>query len=111
MGKGDIQKQLGLRLRALRLARDLKQEDLEKYGFSYRHYGKLERGSVNPTLDTLVRLTEIFEVSLSELFIFLDKNGSVSEGGQEIAVSIADILKKNDESKIRKLKVFLDEIL
>ena len=48
-----LMKRLGLRLKALRLRNHLKQEDLENYGFSYRYYGKIERGVVNPTLDTL----------------------------------------------------------
>jgi transcriptional regulator with XRE-family HTH domain len=64
-----LKRQLGLRLKELRLAKGLKQEDLADYGFSYRYYGKIERGIVNVTLETLARLCEIFEVSLSDLFV------------------------------------------
>jgi len=106
-----LQKQLGLRFRELRLAKGFKQEDLENYGFSYRHYGKLERGAVNPTLETLVRLSKIFEVSLSDLFAFMEKEGPVSENGQAVAIKIGQILKQDDGSRIHKLKIFLDEIL
>ena len=106
-----LQKQLGLRLKELRLAKGLKQEDLENYGFSYRHYGKLERGAVNPTLETLVRLSEIFETNLSDLFAFMGEKGPVSENGQAVAIKIGQILKQNDELRVRKLKIFLDEIL
>ena len=106
-----LQRQFGLRLRELRLAKGLKQEDLENYGFSYQHYGKLERGVVNPTLETLVRLSEIFETNLSDLFAFMEKEGPVSENSPAVAIMIGQILKQDDELRIRKLKIFLDEIL
>jgi len=106
-----LKKQLGLRLKELRLAKGLKQEDLEQLGFSYRYYGRIERGLVNITLDTLVRLCEIFEVSLPDLFVFLDGGGKTSEDREAVAVQVAKILKGKNEKKVRKLKVFLDEIL
>jgi transcriptional regulator with XRE-family HTH domain len=58
-----IKRQLGIRFKELRLSKGLKQEDLEPLGFSYRYYGKIERGLANLTLDTLIRLCNIFEVS------------------------------------------------
>ena len=48
-----IKRQLGIRFKELRLSKGLKQEDLEPWGFSYRYYGKIERGLANLTLDTL----------------------------------------------------------
>ena len=65
-----LKRQLGLRVKELRLSKGMKQEDLERWGFSYRYYGKIERGLVNLTLETLERLCKIFEVSLPELFLF-----------------------------------------
>ncbi len=107
----NLKKQLGSRLKELRRAEGLKQEDLEEHGFSYRYYGKMERGLVNPTLETLVRLCEIFEVSLSELFMFLEDSEFVSEDREAVAVKVAGILKGKEEIKIHKLRVFLEEIL
>ena len=104
-----IKRQLGIRFKELRLSKGLKQEDLEKWGFSYRYYGKIERGLANVTLDTLIRLCNIFEVSLPELFAFLDKN--VSEDTQRVTVKVARVLKRNNRKQIKKLEVFLDEIL
>lgn len=111
MDKSVIQQKLGLRLKGIRLDKGLKQENLEEYGFSHRHYGKLERGLVNPTLETLVRLSEIFEVDLSDLFAFMGENEEVSENAEAVAIKIRQLLKENDEEKIRKLKIFLEEIL
>lgn len=106
-----LKKQLGLRLKELRLAKKMKQEDLENYGFSYRYYGKMERGLVNPTLETLLRLCEIFDVTLPELFIFLDSTEVMSEDREAVAVKVGKILKRGSKAKLRKMKVFLDEIL
>ena len=104
-----IKRRLGIRFKELRLSKGLKQEDLEQWGFSYRYYGKIERGLANLTLDTLIRLCNIFEVSLPELFAFLDNN--VSEDTQRVTVKVARVLKRNNKKQIKKLEVFLDEIL
>lgn len=106
-----LQKKLGIRLKELRQAKGLKQEGLEKYRFSYRYYGKLERGLVNPTFDTLIRIANIFEVDLSELFSFMSNENMLSEDAESIAIKIRQLFKENDEKKLRKLKIFIDEIL
>ncbi len=110
MDTDDLKRKLGLRLKELRLGKGLKQEDLEQWGFSYRYYGKIERGLVNVTLETLVRLCEIFGVSLSDLFAFM-VTGEVSEDREAVAVKVAKILSGKSKRKITKLKVFLDKIL
>ena len=104
-------KQLGLRLKELRLARGLRQEDLEKWEFSYRYYGKLERGLVNPTIETLTKLCDIFNVTLADLFLFMNDNENPSEEREQVIVKLAKLLKDNRKTKINKLKIFLDEIL
>ena len=106
-----LMKRLGLRLKALRLRNHLKQEDLENYGFSYRYYGKIERGVVNPTLDTLLRLCRIFKVNLSDLFVFIDAGELVDEEREAISLKIADLLREENREKEYKLKLFLDEFL
>jgi transcriptional regulator with XRE-family HTH domain len=106
-----LKKHLGIRLRKLRQERGLIQEDLEKWGFSYRYYGRLERGSVNPTLETMVKLCEIFEIPLIDLFRFLDTAENVSEDQEEILLMINKVFRDRDAEKVRKLKVFLNDIL
>jgi transcriptional regulator with XRE-family HTH domain len=103
-----LQKQLGLRLKQMRIAKGLRQEDLEKWNFSYRYYGRLERGLVNPTLDTLARICEIFGIPLSDLFLFMNTDEKVSEEKEAILVKISQLMKENKKSKLKKLRVFLD---
>jgi len=107
----NIKKKLGLRLKELRTAKGLNQEDLEPLGFSYRYYGKIERGLANVTLETLVRLCKIFEVSLSDLFIFMDADREASEDKEAVAVKVAQLLGGKSKKNVKKLRVFLDEIL
>ena len=114
MDTEDIKKKLGLRLKELRLDKGLNQEDLEQFGFSYRYYGKIERGLANVTLETLVRLCKIFEASVSDLFLFMDIDRESSEDKEAVAVKMAQLLSgkgKISIKKIQKLRLFLDEIL
>ena len=106
-----LKKQLGLRLKEVRLAKGMKQEDLEKWSFSYRYYGRMERGLVNPTLETLARLCDIFEISMSDLFAFTDTDREASEDREAVALKVAQVLKGRSKKRIRKLRVFLDEVL
>jgi len=85
-------------------------EDIKKK-FSYRYYGKIERGLANVTLETLVRLCEIFEVSLSDLFLFMDSDRETSEDREAVAVKVARLLSGKSKKNVKKLRLFLDEIL
>jgi len=110
MDTENLKRQLGYRLKELRLARNLKQEDLETWGFSYRYYGKMERGLVNPTLETLARLCEIFGITLADLFLFMGPEDQASEDREAVALKVGNIL-KGQAGKIKKLRLFLEKIL
>jgi transcriptional regulator with XRE-family HTH domain len=73
---------VGARLKHLRQARKLTQEQLaEAAGLSYKFIGEIERGIGNPTLTTLEALSLALEVSLSDL---------VSDEGRPDRVSARD---------------------
>lgn len=64
----DLRGRLGARLRQLRQARRLTQEQLaERSGLSYKFIGEVERGRGNPTLTTLAALSEALGVGLVDL--------------------------------------------
>jgi len=49
--------------------RELTQEQLgEKAGISYKFIGEVERGAVNPSLDSLVGIAKALRVGVRELF-------------------------------------------
>ena len=66
---GKIEKQFGDRIRALRVAKKLSQEEIAHRAGVHRTYlGGIERGERNPSLRNIAALAEALEVSLSELF-------------------------------------------
>ncbi len=65
----NIRKKLGERLRELRKSAGITQEELgEKAELSYKFIGELERGQVNVSLDSIVRITDALEVKIGDLF-------------------------------------------
>lgn len=64
-----IRKKLGEKIRQLRKLRELTQEQLgEKAGISYKFIGEVERGTVNPSLDSLIGIAKALNVGVKELF-------------------------------------------
>jgi transcriptional regulator with XRE-family HTH domain len=63
-------KQVGKRVRELRLSRGLKQEEMCRYGFEYKYYQRIEYGQKNLSLKTLNKLAKAFGVPASELLRF-----------------------------------------
>ena len=64
----DLRGQVGARLKQLRQARRLTQEQLaERASLSYKFVGEIERGRGNPTLTTLNALSEALGVGLADL--------------------------------------------
>lgn len=61
------------RLRELREAHNLRQEDLENYGLAWKTVQKLEHGKTkDPKLSTLLKYCRAFQLTLNEL---LEING------------------------------------
>jgi DNA-binding XRE family transcriptional regulator len=62
-------KRLGLRLKGIREAKELTQEQAaEKAAIHAKHLGVIEGGKANATFGTLVALAYAYEVSLSAFF-------------------------------------------
>jgi len=63
---------LGERVRKLRKARGLSQEDMISFGFSARHWQQIEAGRPI-TLTTLLRICEAYRVPVARMLQGLDK--------------------------------------
>lgn len=70
---------LGRAVRELRARFDLSQEGLAFQAGLHRNYvGAIERGEINPTFSTLMRLARGFEIPLSELMrLYEERAGHV----------------------------------
>ena len=68
-----IEKRFGERVRKLRLARDLSQEQLAFKASMHRTYlGGIERGERNPSLKNIEAIAKALDTTLSQLFLFDD---------------------------------------
>lgn len=67
----DLSAALGNRIRELRKARSISQEELGfKASISAAHIGQIERGLKKPTIETLGKIASALEMTLQELFTF-----------------------------------------
>lgn len=63
--------QLGQRIKELRAARNMSQEQLaERAGVNVTYLSSVERGKENPTLDMLEKIADALKVELVDLFNF-----------------------------------------
>src|SRR6185369_17469312 len=87
---------VGENIRLLRKARGWSQEELgEHAALSYKFVGEIERGSVNPSLDSLQRIAKALTVEITELFLreglFVLTNEDVARAETSLAV-LNDVL-------------------
>lgn len=52
----------------IRETKGLVQEDMVRFGYSYRHYQRIESGKHSPNLFTLHRLSLTFKVDIKDFF-------------------------------------------
>lgn len=65
----EVMKAFGKKLRTLRIARDLSQEQLANLAeIPLSQVGRIERGEINTTISTMSALAVALELSLYELF-------------------------------------------
>ncbi|MBI4849710.1 MAG: helix-turn-helix transcriptional regulator [Nitrospirae bacterium] len=65
----DTRRKLGQRIRELRKSAGITQEELgERAELNYKFIGELERGQVNVSLDSIVRIAEALRVKIGDLF-------------------------------------------
>ncbi len=66
---GRALRRLGVRVRTLRKAADLTQEQAaERAKLDYKHFQAVETGSINVTVASLVGIAKALRVNLAELF-------------------------------------------
>ena len=93
----DEKKLIGRRIKELRKSKGLSQEKLaEKAETSPNYLSRMERGTENPTLDMLIKLSNALEVEMWEMFDF----GHVA-GRKELKDTIQAFLKTADETRLR----------
>lgn len=88
----NIRKKIGETIRRLRKSQGFTQEQLgEKSGISYKFIGEVERGTVNPSLDSLIGISQALNVNVKELFP--SENDLVTEFSHEELQTIKKAVK------------------
>ncbi len=69
MDINEVRKELGSKLKEIRKIKGFTQEVLaEKANLNYKYLGELERGKVNVSLDSLLRISQALEINMGDLF-------------------------------------------
>ncbi|MFB9274059.1 helix-turn-helix domain-containing protein [Cohnella cellulosilytica] len=107
----DILKLVGQRIRSLRKERGLSQDQLgEKGGFHYSYIGQVERGEKNVSLLNLAKISEALEVSLSQLFTYIDGEEKRTDSERDLQ-EILSALRYQKPDQVRMVRNVVREIL
>ena len=100
----DLQTAIGRRIGALRNAAGMKQEDLAfELDVSVKHCSECERGVAMYSLERLLDICDIFDVSLDFLV-----RGVPLDSGLNFPNSMKEIFESNDKEEIALLKDYLN---
>ena len=95
---GEILRVFGKRMRSLRRAKDMTQEQLaERAGLSLQSVGEIERGRGNPTLVNIERLSAALEEDLTVLFDV----GDVGLTKEQVQKELEQLLAGASEEQVR----------
>lgn len=93
---------LGARIKTLRKLQSFTQEKLaEMAELNATYIGQIERGEKSPTLDTLGKISNAFDISVSELLTF----DSVVQEAEEKEMTLSELLLEYSE----KIKVLYEK--
>lgn len=103
-------KRFGTRVRQLRKARGMSQEEVgEKADLHYTYVGGIERGERNPSLKSINKIAGALEVDIGELFTALYHEDQDEEAGG-IESDIRLLLLNMDAKKLRLVRLIIKDV-
>jgi len=98
---------VGARIKDIRNRKGLTQEQLsEKMEINPKYLSSIERGNENPTLNTLIKLSESLEVDLGAIFSHIQ-----IEDPRERKALITSLLDQADDEQLKLVSKILSAIL
>jgi transcriptional regulator with XRE-family HTH domain len=98
----NIKQMIGLRIKALRSSQGMTQEQLsEKVDINPKYLSSIERGKENPTMDTLIRISNALEVDLGQIFAFVQ----IEDASKRKALAIELLNKATDDQSKLAVKI------
>jgi len=112
MGKKTGMPEFGRRLRELRKARKLSQEQLGEIAELHPKFvGEIERGVSDVRLTTLRKIAKAFDIELADFFMVMFTKGSLPPEARQIIDEVLRMSRRKETDKIRKLRIFVEQIL
>jgi len=103
----DLKQMIGARIKEIRTKKGITQEQLsERMEINPKYLSSIERGKENPTLNTLIKLSESLGVDLSEIFRFIQ-----IEDPAERKSLIISILDESDNEQLKLIFKILSAIV
>ena len=103
----DIKQMIGARIKELRTKKGITQEHLsERMEINPKYLSSIERGKENPTLNTLIKLSESLEVDLGEIFSFIE-----AEDPDKRKSQIISLLDEADSEQLKMIFKVLSIII
>jgi transcriptional regulator with XRE-family HTH domain len=103
-------KQIGQRLRELRQSRRLSQDEVGfRAGISGKYVGRLERGEINVTIDTLDRLAKALDTTVSDLARPIA--ASLADDKRVVKRLVRKIVDAGDARQVAKLRALIEALL
>lgn len=103
----DLKQMIGARIKEIRTKKGITQEQLsERMEINPKYLSSIERGKENPTLNTLIRLSESLGVDLSEIFRFIQ-----IEDPAERKSLIISLLDESDSEQLKLIFKILSAIV
>ena len=98
---------IGARVKEIRNKKGLTQEKLsERMEINPKYLSSIERGNENPTLNTLIKLSESLEVDLGEIFSLIQ----IEDPGERKSM-ITSLLDQADNEQLKRAFKVLSAVL
>ena len=103
----NIKQMIGMRIAELRSSKGFTQEKLAgKMEISSKYLSSIERGKENPTLDTIIKLSESLGVNIEDIFRSLQ----IEDSGKRKSL-VASLINKADADQLKLAYKILSVII
>ncbi len=102
-----VTRQIGQRLRELRDAHALTQDEVgDRADVSGKYIGRIERGEINVTVETLDRLCTALDTNIPELL--KPKTATTADDRRAVVRLVRKVAEEGDDRQVAKLKALLE---
>lgn len=105
------EKELGSHLRSMRKNKGLTLEELaNRCGLHSTHIGKIERGIISPTIESLGKIIKTYEITFEDLFRIIESKASKEYDYIEVTITrkVEHLSLKDKEKLLKFLELFFD---